>query len=169
MCIAVAGFLGLFLFSCGQRESKNTEVLPSDSLKSAVAQSLDQFAADLIQNGIDTAQAFGMLQAFLDRNPAIYASALAIAPIISDKDTIRYSPYVYRSAQGYTSIYLEKSYDYTKDDWYTAPISQKKGCWTEPYFDQGGGNIWMVTYSVPLYTPDGALLGVITSDLEVKK
>ncbi|MCX6272722.1 MAG: cache domain-containing protein [Bacteroidetes bacterium] len=102
-------------------------------------------------------------------NKVVYGSAFALAPVIRGKDTFRCSPYLYRTPQGYSSKYLEKSYDYTKDDGYSKPVGLEKGVWSEPYFDKGGGDIWIITYSIPVYTPDGSLTGVITADLEIKK
>ncbi|MHC1707336.1 MAG: cache domain-containing protein [Bacteroidales bacterium] len=159
----------LCFVSCGGGENKKTEAVISDSLKTEIAASMDAYAAKINGGVIDTSQIFQLLQAFLDENPKVYGSALALVPVVSGNDTIRHSPYMYRSANGYVSLYLEKSYDYTKDQWFSVPVEQKKGYWSEPYYDAGGGNIWMITYSVPLLNPDGTVFGVITSDLEIKK
>ena len=35
-------------------------------------------------------------------------------------------------------------YDYTTQDWFSVPIKNRKDRWSLPYFDDGGGNIWMV-------------------------
>jgi hypothetical protein len=40
-----------------------------------------------------------------------------------------------------------------------------KALWSALYFDAGGGEIWMVTYSVPVYDSESRLVGVVTSDL----
>jgi len=42
--------------------------------------------------------------------------------------------------------------------------------WSAPYFDAGGGETWMITYSVPFFRRDGAaraLAGVVTADLDL--
>jgi hypothetical protein len=38
--------------------------------------------------------------------------------------------------------------------------------WSEPYYDAGGGEAWMVTYSVPVYSSrkNPRLIGVVTID-----
>ena len=46
-------------------------------------------------------------------------------------------------------------YDYLREDdkewpWYVTPRKLGKPMWTEPYFDEGGGEVNMVTWSVPL-------------------
>ena len=40
--------------------------------------------------------------------------------------------------------------------------------WSEPYFDEGAGNIMMSTYSVPFAGPDGEPLGVTTIDIPLR-
>ena len=30
-------------------------------------------------------------------------------------------------------------------------VSYEDGEWTKPYYDCGGGNIWMMTYTVPFF------------------
>jgi len=48
------------------------------------------------------------------------------------------------------------------------PIDLKKPYWTEPYFDAGGGDIWMQTYSVPIII-NNKVVAVATTDLAVDK
>ena len=53
-----------------------------------------------------------------------------------------------------------ESYDYAKENWYTKPRDLDRELWSEPYMDEGGGSIWMSTYSVPFYemNEDGSYL-----------
>lgn len=155
------------IFSCSGPEEKKVELNPSDSLKTVVAASLEAYASQLA-SAEDTTMIFNLLQGYLNQNKAVYGSAFALVPVIKGKDTLRSSPYIYRSADGYIKKLLEKSYDYTKDAWYNQPLSQKKGCWSEPYFDEGGGEVQMITYSVPIFKTDTVLLGVFTADLQIK-
>ncbi|XP_077997430.1 metabotropic glycine receptor-like [Glandiceps talaboti] len=49
-------------------------------------------------------------------------------------------------------------------------ISESEGYWTVPYFDCGGGNNWMVTYSVPFYgSSTNKFRGVVTVDIDLRK
>eukprot|EP00123_Amoebidium_parasiticum_P006470 comp17414_c0_seq1/m.16776 comp17414_c0_seq1/g.16776 ORF comp17414_c0_seq1/g.16776 comp17414_c0_seq1/m.16776 type:complete len:648 (-) comp17414_c0_seq1:163-2106(-) len=102
-----------------------------------------------------------------------------------------YAPYVYRTTDVRNGkvnrtadlLYAEITYDYTKSDWYsktaqayrTAIKSEKEkdkriGHWTEPYFDEGGGNIRMITYSRPfaLSAENTTLRGVTTVDIALE-
>lgn len=54
-------------------------------------------------------------------------------------------------------------------DWYFLPAELKRPVWSEPYFDVGGAEILMVTYSAPVFARDtGVFLGVFTSDVSLE-
>ena len=65
-------------------------------------------------------------------------------------------------------IDLSRAYDYTDGqwDWYTIPARSRHPVWTEPYFDEGAGNVVMCTHSVPFYR-DGKLWGIATVDVRL--
>ena len=48
----------------------------------------------------------------------------------------------------------------------TAPLAAGAGVWTDPYFDAGGGEIWMITRSVPVRDA-GGVFAIVTTDLPV--
>ena len=50
--------------------------------------------------------------------------------------------------------------------WITAPLAANAGVWTAPCFDTGGGEIWMITRSVPARDAEG-IFALITTDLPV--
>ena len=58
-------------------------------------------------------------------------------------------------------------YDYTTADWYRTPLAGNREYLSDPYFDKGGADAWIVTLSVPLASPDGPL-GVTTADLDLE-
>ena len=54
--------------------------------------------------------------------------------------------------------------------WYKIPKEKNKSLWTEPYYDKGGGNIIMSTYSVPFYKKanrENKFQGVVTADISL--
>ena len=78
------------------------------------------------------------------------------------------SPYSYKEPA--TGAVVEKelgndNYDYFSMDWYTKPVSTGEGCWSEPYYDDGGGDCVMSTYSWPLKDGDGGVFAVLTADI----
>ena len=58
------------------------------------------------------------------------------------------------------------SYDFHDKDqlWYRGAIQNKKQIITEPYFDDGGSNILLVSMTRPIYTNSGSLIGVTGVD-----
>ena len=123
-----------------------------------------QFAAFQVS---DEQKVFEILRTHLEENPDIYGAAFAFAPVELEGDVVKSSPYVFRGGTGFVEKNLAESYDYVSEQWYSQPVEQGKAVWSDPYFDEGGGDIWMVTYSVPLYNGDSQLTGVLTSDLPV--
>ncbi len=57
-------------------------------------------------------------------------------------------------------------YDYTTADWFRQPIEARSEVLTDPYFDAGGADAWIVTASVPVFAA-GTAIGVTTADLDL--
>jgi len=57
-------------------------------------------------------------------------------------------------------------YDFSGDEWFAVPRSTQRDHWSDPYFDDGGGDVWMVTYSVPFFDARQSFAGVVTLDVE---
>ena len=112
-----------------------------------------------------------LLKYVVQNNKEIYGSAVAFEPRAYDGEKERYSPYFYKSGGEIKYSDLgTASYQYFFQDWYQIPKELNKPVWTEPYFDEGGGNIIMSTYSVPFYrTMAGkkGIAGIITSDISL--
>lgn len=112
-----------------------------------------------------------LLQNIVRNNPEVYGSTIAFEPFMFDKKIKSFSPYYHKAENSLQFSDLGKGdYDYFKWDWYTAPKKLKKGVWSEPYFDEGGGNSLMVTFSQPFFRViDGErrFCGVVTCDIEL--
>ncbi|MBI4005985.1 MAG: SpoIIE family protein phosphatase [Gammaproteobacteria bacterium] len=120
---------------------------------------------------LDEDSLFEILRSNVERNPMIYGSAIAFAPYKYDANRRLFSPYVYRSGSLLQDIDIgSQSYDYTEDrwEWFVRARNAGKPIWTEPYYDEGAGNILMNTFSVPFYQ-DGNFLGVATIDIALDK
>lgn len=57
-------------------------------------------------------------------------------------------------------------YDYTTADWYQTPLQSAREYLSDPYFDEGGAEKWIVTASVPVFA-DRKPLGVTTADIDL--
>ncbi|MCK4677119.1 MAG: SpoIIE family protein phosphatase [Bacteroidales bacterium] len=126
----------------------------------------------IIENSkVQEDELLNMLSLIVENNPEVYGSCIAFEPYCFFKDTKQYAPYFYKSKEGIAYKNLgEDSYDYFKWDWYKLPKTQNRAIWTEPYFDEGGGNILMTTYAVPFHDHSNnqdIFRGVITADISL--
>lgn len=102
-------------------------------------------------------------------NPVIVGSTIALVPGYDRKRPL-FSPYCFQ-APGETGVRVSSlataEYDYPSQEWFTKPIELGTGYWSEPYVDEGGGEILMTTYSVPLRDASGTIAGVLTADISL--
>ncbi|WP_192022097.1 PAS domain S-box protein [Shewanella sp. WPAGA9] len=102
----------------------------------------------------------------LGRNPSIFGSAIAYRPnFLAEK--LRYAPYVFRDGNEISMLDIgAEAYDYTDGSWswWSDAIASTEGVWSTPYFDEGAGNILMITYSKAFGEIDDRI-GVVTADI----
>jgi putative methionine-R-sulfoxide reductase with GAF domain len=123
----------------------------------AIAGAVDQSEDNLLKT----------IESTLANNEQIFGSAVAYEPYRFQPDQYYWSPYYSRTPGGdlqFTQL-GNPEYDYFKWDWYTLPKEQGTPVLSSPYFDKGGGEIWMVTWSVPFFDAAGTLKGVATADI----
>lgn len=60
-------------------------------------------------------------------------------------------------------------YDYPCMDWYLVPKLLKQNYWSEPYYDEGGGNFIMSTFSMPLYDKTGEVYAIFTANISLSQ
>jgi len=169
---------GLQAFEDNTRETIARELAQSAELHAAridmllreVAQIASTTATHLsIDSDISEAAAFEILRSNVASNPLVFGAALAFEPGEFSGRQL-FGPYVYRQGKDLTEIVnIELDYDYTRPewDWWQLPRKALTGVWTEPYFDEGGGNIYMTTFSAPFFR-DGRFLGVATIDIPLE-
>ncbi|MBI4800594.1 MAG: SpoIIE family protein phosphatase [Desulfarculus sp.] len=117
----------------------------------------------------DSDEALAMLRHQLKEAPKVYGMALAYAPFAFDSRKRFYAPYIYRSPQGFKELNLDSpTYDYLAQDWFLIPNQLQMPNWAEPYFDEGGGEVLMTTYSAPM-VKNGQVLGVATADVDLER
>ena len=87
----------------------------------------------------------------LHNNDFICGSAVAFEPEYYASKGHYFSPYSYRNENGeIKSKQLgTDTYDYHYMDWYQIPKLLGESYWSEPYYDDGGGEMMMTTYSKP--------------------
>jgi sigma-B regulation protein RsbU (phosphoserine phosphatase) len=104
-------------------------------------------------------------------NPGIFGTAVAFEPQAFERGTKYFAPYSYRKNYAITSVNLGgDDYNYFTKDWYQLARELNRPVWTEPYYDDGGGDTLMITYSAPFSrrTPRGLQpAGVVTADIDL--
>ena len=105
--------------------------------------------------------------------------------VVKDADivgsSVAYVPFAFDSTRYYFMIYSKDvggelitdqigsdSYDYFAMDWFRIPYETKKPYWSDPYFDEGGSNCVISTYSYPLLNKQGAVYAVVTADIPME-
>ena len=150
--------IAVILHGCGSRDDVQED-------RRQVEEALDALAEDLVDNRpADVAAYTERLRRHVESDASFFGSAVAL---VDESGSVIASPYVYRTDGGYaTKDLASPSYGIESQEWFTAPIAADAGVWSEPYFDAGGGEIWMITRSVPVRDSDG-VFAVVTTDLEV--
>ncbi|PKL88317.1 MAG: hypothetical protein CVV23_10880 [Ignavibacteriae bacterium HGW-Ignavibacteriae-2] len=113
-----------------------------------------------------------ILVSMLESNSAIFGATIALEPYTQNPNQKYMAPYIYKDKGAFVKTSLgNESYNYLNSDWYSIPKKQGKAVWSEPYFDEGGGNTIMSTYSVPLYSNINGIrkfVGIITADISLQ-
>ncbi len=116
-------------------------------------------------------EAYRVVRRNLTISSDVFGSALAWRPGLSPAGRRLFSPYAYRAESAIATMDIgQEAYDYTdgSHEWFTRPVSEGRPAWTEPYFDEGAGNILMVTYAAP-FRVEGRIAGVATIDLPLDR
>ncbi|MGA8832502.1 MAG: adenylate/guanylate cyclase domain-containing protein [Desulfomonilaceae bacterium] len=139
----------------------------------AVGKLSKSLAGFLESSAFDQKTLFSVMKRMVSDNSEIYGMAVAFQPYAFDGKTQAYAPYFYKTGQGLQFCELgDSKYNYFQQDWFHIPIELRAPVPSEPYFDEGGGNILMVTYSFPFfYNSDDEkrmdVRGVATADVDL--
>lgn len=107
-------------------------------------------------------------QKLIASNEYIVGSAIAFEPYYYKGKGRQFSPYTYQHDGITTCKQLgSDEYDYHSMEWYTSPMVTGHCHWSEPYYDKGGGEMMMATYSVPICDNTGQKVAVFTADLSL--
>lgn len=108
-------------------------------------------------------------QRLVKDNPIVVGSTIALVPGYSKKYPL-YAPYVARdmnSGEQHLLSLATEEYDYPSQEWFTQPLALKEGYWSEPYYDEGGGNMLMTTFSMPVFDRNGEVAAILTADISL--
>ena len=146
----------------------------------AAARRVDDFIARIGMLPRITAarqQAFGrdpdpgmvpLMAEILGQMPPEEAYGLAMAFENKDWHATNAMPWVDRKSWP-NQVHLDYDYHDPKREWYGGPKASRTFYVTEPYFDEGGSEITMVTLSVPMFDTASNFFGVATTDLSLER
>lgn len=113
-------------------------------------------------------QLHNLQRSIVENNDSIYGCSVSFAPGKFEGRN-EYAPYYCEDGKGgllYKNLVGE---NYLKQPWYNIAFKKERGSWTEPYYDKGGGNTLMTTYSTPFFSSreKQEIVGVITVDISL--
>ncbi|MEG1563789.1 MAG: SpoIIE family protein phosphatase [Bacteroides sp.] len=150
-----------------QNTLSNT-VLKIDHVLGSVEIAIDNMEWDIHANLQTPDSMYAITRRLLTNNPIIVGSAVAFEPNYYPGKGALFSPYTFRKGDSIASIQMgTEDYEYHYADWYQIPKLLKKSYWSEPYFDKGGGEMIMSTYSRPLLDSQGKVYAIFTADISL--
>ncbi len=103
----------------------------------------------------------------LEDNDVIVGSTVALVPGYLKSRTL-FAPYYYKDVDSLRFRSLATpEYDYPHQEWFCKPLEVNGGYWSEPYIDEGGGDMLMTTYSYPVKDTNGQTAAVLTADISL--
>lgn len=100
-------------------------------------------------------------------NENIVGSAIAFIPGYHNGEHF-FSPYSYndpKTGNVHSKQLGSEEYNYFEMEWFKDPYQTGESGWCEPYYDDGGGEYLMSTYSFPIKDEHGNVFAVITADI----
>jgi sigma-B regulation protein RsbU (phosphoserine phosphatase) len=116
----------------------------------------------------DNAALDRLLRRFVPGTPHLYGAAVAFDPKPGPPRVRYYHRRPDRPDEVVSADLTSEGYRYWEQPWFTEPMRSGEPRWSEPYRDVGGGEVAMVTWSVPFRGPDGTIAGVATADLRLR-
>lgn len=108
-------------------------------------------------------------QRVVSENPVVVGSTIALVPGYSENHPL-YAPYVARDMETGELRMLSlatEEYDYPSQEWFTKPLELNDSYWSEPYFDENGGDILMTTFSMPVKDKNNKVAAILTADISL--
>lgn len=141
---------------------------------SSIAMATRNLAYALETGNWDQKSIDSLLKSVVQRNMDIFGSTVSFAPFEFDPAIKAYAPYFYKGKNGLVFVQLADSYDYFERDWFRKPFEKESPVWSDPYFDEGGGETLMITYSCPFFGQSQVgehcgPRGVITADVSLER
>jgi len=146
-------------------------VLKVEKVLSSVQKIPDNFSKILTASDYSLDEQKKLLRQIVENNEEIYGAILAFEPYYTDSQHKYHASYYHRQNGKIDYLKLgDEQYDYFTLDWYKIPKMLNRAVWSEPYYDEGAGDVIMLTYSVPLYKNNNGkkqFIGILTADISL--
>ena len=153
------------------RDITASTVLRVEKVLSTVQRVPLNFAKLIEASDFSREELFRILQQEVANNPEIFGAALAFEPYAYEPGERFFSPYYYHEGDSVRLKYIgEATYDYFTMDWYKLPKELNRAMWSEPYFDEGVGDVVMSTFSVPIFREQNGVkqfTAILTADISL--
>ena len=105
----------------------------------------------------------------VENNPYIMGSSISFIPYYYPEKGRWFEPFAGRRDSGnIESLQLGSAkHDYTKKEFFTAPIFSGSGHWCDPYLDAEGAKAIITSYSVPVRDNNSRIVGVVNADVSL--
>ncbi len=125
-----------------------------------------------LEDSVLSEEKLGVLsQLIVENNEKLFGLAIAFEPNEQSSGKRYFAPYSSRKNGEVATVQLGSlAYRYFYKDWYQLPKELEQAIWTEPYYDNGGANTIITSYSVPFYRKiDGKkhFAGVVRADISL--
>ncbi len=151
------------------KEKAISTVREIEAVFSAAATSADTLSSIVSTSDTTAAQIHKTIKAFINTNQSIFGMTVALEPLSLLKNQGDYSPYYYgkKNELAFSDL-ADINYNYKSKSWYSEPKELNKPVWSKAYFDEGGGDVWMITYSTPIYLSGSrTFAGIATADINL--
>ena len=166
LLFTILWLLGAYIFGAYVHTAMKVSNEKMNNVFSTVEVAVSNNTPEVEDNLYDDHRQYFAVEHLLKLNSNIMGAAVAYNPDYEPKKGQLFSPYAYRNG---TDIYTKQlntpEYDYLHQEWYTKPLAEGKGTWSEPYIDEGGGEVGMITYSQPIINSKGEIYAIQTADI----
>lgn len=113
--------------------------------------------ADAATNaGLSPEQLTAVVRAVVKATPDAIGSMLILEP--TQPGAKPFARYV--AADGKVRDFAAENYDYKAKPWYQRTLAAPAGWWSDPHFDKTAGNLWAITYDLPIRR-NGRFVGMV--------
>jgi len=178
--LTVAALTALFFSSRAALESEAADLADNnlrmlttnvETVLSNVATATENYVWLVQVNSDSPDYMYKITENFVKSNEIIVGSTVAFVPNYFKSKGEYFAPYTFLdNFDGkYKSIQMgNDEYHYFDMEWFSEPYRLDKSRWSEPYFDEGGGDQLMTTYSVPVHDSLGNVVAILTADVSLE-